>query len=223
MLADTKKILRENGLSIVLFALFFVTQFALTLSGWYQYNHEQRDHGEPPVAYSRYLASPELLETTMENWESEFLQMYLFVVLTTHLYQKGSAASKKIDAYNEVDADPRLHAHLPETPWPVKRGGIALRLYEQSLGSAFLLLFIVSFVLHAIGGARAYSEEQLLHGGEAVSVWQYFLTAQFWFESLQNWQSEFFSIALMVVLTVFLRQRYSPESKPVACPHSQTE
>ena len=97
-----------------------------------------------------------------------------------------------------------------------------MALYERSLGLAFLLLFIVSFALHAVGGASAYSEEQLAHGQPAVTVWEYLFTAQFWFESLQNWQSEFFSIGLMVVLSIFLRQRYSPESKPVATPHSET-
>jgi len=217
-----KTLLRHNSLSIVLLVLFLLTQFGLSVAGWYQFNEDQRDHGAATQSYGQYLQSYELLETTMENWESEFLQMYLFIVLTTHLYQKGSAASKDPDGENEVDEDPRLQAHRSDVPAPVKRGGWTLRLYEQSLGLAFLVLFLVSFYLHALGGAHAYSDEQILHGRAPVGVWEYLGTAQFWFESLQNWQSEFFSLALMVILTIFLRQRSSPESKPVASPHTET-
>lgn len=219
---QTKTFFRYNGLSIVLMLLFIFTQFGLTVAGWYRFNDEQVAHGAAAEPYSEYLLSDDLLETTMENWESEFLQMYLFVILTTHLYQKGSAASKDPDEENDVDADPRLFADRADVPTPVKRGGWRLRLYEQSLGLAFLTLFIVSFFLHALGGSRAYSAEQVLHGQSATDMWDYLQTAQFWFESLQNWQSEFFSLALMVILTVFLRQRSSSESKPVACPHSET-
>lgn len=213
---------RNNSLSIVLTLLFLLMQFGLSIAGWYQYNDEQGDHVAALKTYGQYLLSYELLEATMENWESEFLQMYLFVVLTTHLYQKGSATSKDLDGENEVDADPRLESLKPTMPWPVKRGGFILKLYEQSLGLAFLGIFFLSFFLHAVGGAHAYSREQLLHGKEGIGVWEYLWTSQFWFESLQNWQSEFFSLALMVVLTIFLRQRSSPESKPVAYPHAKT-
>jgi hypothetical protein len=109
-----------------------------------------------------------------------------------------------------------------DAPWPVRKGGPILKLYEHSLSLALLLLFVISFVLHALGGAREYSRQELAHGGQSLSAWQYMGTAQFWFESLQNWQSEFFSIGVMVVLSIFLRQRGSPESKPVDSPHHQT-
>lgn len=217
-----KTLFRHNGLSIVLILLFLLMQLGFSVAGWHQFNDEKIDHGAAKKTYVEYLQSYEFLEATMENWESEFLQMYLFVVLTTHLFQKGSAASKDPDSDNEVDADPRLYADRQDVPMPVRRGGWLLRVYEQSLGLAFLGLFLVSFYLHALGGAHAYSEEQVLHGKPAIGVWDYLGAAQFWFESLQNWQSEFFSLALMVILTVFLRQRSSPESKPVACPHTET-
>ncbi|MGI8565610.1 MAG: DUF6766 family protein, partial [Pyrinomonadaceae bacterium] len=109
-----------------------------------------------------------------------------------------------------------------DAPWPVRRGGWVLKLYENSLALAFLLLFLISFALHAVGGAEEYSEEQLQHGEPAVSVLQFFATSRFWFESFQNWQSEFFSIGAMVVLSIFLRQKGSPESKPVDSPHGET-
>jgi hypothetical protein len=158
----------------------------------------------------------------MENWESEFLQMFAYVLLTAFLYQKGSAESKNPDQPEAVDRDPRQSRNKKDAPWPVRRGGIVLKLYENSLALALFLLFVISFVLHASGGASEYSEQQIAHGAEAVTVLQYMATAQFWFESLQNWQSEFFSIAVLVVLSIFLRQKGSPESKPVDSPHSMT-
>jgi hypothetical protein len=158
----------------------------------------------------------------MENWESEFLQMFAYVLLTAFLFQKGSAESKNPDQPEAVDRDPRQSRHRKDAPWPVRRGGVVLKLYENSLALALFLLFVIAFVLHAIGGASEYSEQQIAHGGKAVTALQYIATARFWFESLQNWQSEFFSIGILVVLSIFLRQKGSPESKPVDSPHSMT-
>jgi hypothetical protein len=158
----------------------------------------------------------------MENWESEFLQMFAYVLLTAFLFQKGSAESKNPDQPEAVDRDPRQSREKKDAPWPVRRGGIVLKIYENSLALALFLLFLISFMLHAIGGASEYSDQQIAHGAQAVTVFQYMGTAQFWFESLQNWQSEFFSIAILVVLSIFLRQKGSPESKPVDSPHSMT-
>jgi hypothetical protein len=213
--------IRNNGLSIAMFLLFLASQIGLTFVGEAHYNQERIDHGQSAVGYWEYVSSSDFLETTMENWESEFLQMFAYVLLTAFLYQRGSAESKIIGEEADVDEDPRKAEIKSDTPWPVKRGGLVLRLYENSLCIAFMLLFLASFVLHAIGGAGSYNEEQLLHGGGAVSVLGYMATSQFWFESLQNWQSEFFSIGMMVVLSIWLRQRGSPESKPVAMPHRE--
>jgi hypothetical protein len=176
----------------------------------------------PPVSYTQYLRSSHFLEATMENWESEFLQMFLHVVLTAFLYQKGSAESKKLDEPEAVDRDPRQSRHKPQAPWPVRRGGLILKLYEHSLALAFLLLFLLSFLSHALGGVGEYNAEQLDHGGQPVTLLVYLGSSRFWFESLQNWQSEFLAIGAMVVFSIFLRQRGSPESKPVDSPHSQT-
>jgi hypothetical protein len=145
-------------------------------------------------------------------------------VLTVYLFQKGSSESKDPDEEEAVDRDPRLSKDKPDAPWPVRRGGLVLKLYENSLALAFLLLFLGSFLLHAVGGAREYNQDQLEHGqgGQALSAFEYMGTSQFWFESLQNWQSEFLAIWAMVVFSIWLRQRGSPESKPVDAPHSQT-
>jgi hypothetical protein len=219
-----RRLLRENGLAIVWLGLFFVTLiFGQTLTGHREYNSDQREHGRAEVGYAEYLTSGHFLEATMENWESEFLQMFLFVVLTAFLYQKGSAESKKLDGEEEVDRDPRQSRHKPDAPWPVRKGGLVLKLYENSLSLAFLLLFLGSFVLHAAGGASEYNQNQAEHGsGERVTTLGYMATSRFWFESLQNWQSEFLSVGLMVVLTIWLRQKGSPESKPVDAAHGQT-
>lgn len=217
-----KQLLRRNGLSITLFGLFFVFQAGLSLVGRRQYNQEQAEHGQRALSYLEYLRSGSFLELTMENWESEFLQMFAYVILTAFLFQHGSAESKKLDQTEPVDRDPRRSRNKRDAPWPVRRGGVVLTFYQYSLSIALFLLFVVAFVLHAVGGAREYSQEQLAHGGQALAVGQYLTTARFWSESLQNWQSEFFSIGALVLLSIVLRQKGSPESKPVDSPHSAT-
>jgi hypothetical protein len=171
---------------------------------------------------SEYLSSGHFAEATAENWESEFLQMAFYVLLTTFLFQKCSSESKKIGEKEAVDRDPRRFRNKKDAPWPVRRGGWVLALYQHSLTLAFFLLFAVSFVWHAVGGAQEYTEEQVAHGGNAVSVAEYMSSSRFWFESFQNWQSEFLALAAMALLSIFLRQRWSPQSKPVDASHSHT-
>ena len=219
-----KRFLRDNGLSLVLFVLFFSAfMIGQTLTGHQEYNNEQQEHGQQAIGLLDYLGTGHFLEATMENWESEFLQMFFFVILTVFLYQKGSAESKDPEKEEDVDRDPRKARNKKDAPWPVRKGGLILTIYEHSLSLAFLLLFLGSFVLHGVGGARDYNEEQEAHGqAERVSTMQYMATSRFWFESLQNWQSEFLAVGSMVVLTIFLRERGSKESKPVDAPHSET-
>jgi len=212
---------RNNGLSLVLVAMFVITLVGQSLAGHRHYNDDQREHGQPTVSYVEYLGTPAFLEATMENWESEFLQMGTYVYLTVFLFQKGSAESKDPEKSEPVDRkpDPKRRG----APGPVRRGGFALTLYKNSLSLTFLVLFLVTLVLHAVGGAAEHNEEQAAHGqAERVTVLQYLGTSRFWFESLQNWQSEFLAIAAMVVLSIFLRQQGSPESKPVDAAHSET-
>ncbi len=217
-----KQFLRNNGLSAALLGLFVVFQVGLSVVGQRQFNQEQRDRGMAPLGYVEYLGSSGFLEATMENWESEFLQMFAYVLLTAFLVQKGSAESKKADEPEAVDRDPRASQGKPDAPWPVRKGGLALKLYENSLSIALFILFAVSFWLHAVGGAGDYSIDEMAQGRSPVTAVEYLGTAQFWFESLQNWQSEFFSIGVLVLLSIVLRQKGSPESKPVDSPHSAT-
>ena len=216
-----RKIWRDNGLSIVLLAMFLVSLGGQSVAGQRRHNEEQREHGRPPVGYVEYLRTPEFLSATAENWESEFLQMATYVLLTVFLFQRGSSESKDPDRKDPVDRAP--NPKRKDAPGPVRRGGLALALYRQSLSVAFLSLFVVSLVLHAVGGSGQYNEEQAEHGGaERVTPLAYMGTSRFWFESLQNWQSEFLAIASMVLLTIGLRQQGSPESKPVDAAHGET-
>jgi hypothetical protein len=217
-----RRFLFENGLTIAMTALFAVSLVGQVLAGHRTHNEDQREHGQPTVSVGTYLRSGAFVEATAENWESEFLQMGLFVLLTACLYQRGSSESKTIEEPDAVDQDPSEARDDPEAPWPVRRGGLWLTAYKWSLGGALALLFLISFAAHALGGAMAYNEAQREHGGATVSVAGYVVTSQFWFESFQNWQSEFFSVAVLVVLSIWLRQQGSAQSKPVAAPAHDT-
>jgi hypothetical protein len=222
-----RRFLKDNGLGLVTFSLFFITLIGLTFVGHRTYNAEQEEHGEKTVTLGQFLKTGYYLESVFENWESEFLQMGIYVFLTAFLVQRGSAESKKptdeLEGEKEAsEEDPELHRNDPDAPWPVRYGGVVSAIYENSLGLAFLLLFLMSFAGHAAWGLGAYNSDQLAHGQPAVSIFGYLSSSQFWFESLQNWQSEFLAVLAIVVLSIFLRQRGSPESKPTHAPLSQT-
>jgi hypothetical protein len=211
------RLLRENGLSLALLALFVIALLGQALAGWRSDSEERRQHGQPAMPLPAHLASGTFLAATFENWESEFLRMGTFVLLTVFLRQKGSPESKKLDEPEPEDEDPAAHADDPKAPWPVRKGGIVLR-----LSITMLLLFVLSFLLHAAGSAWKASEEAARHGAPAVGLVENLGNAEFWFESLQNWQSEFLAVAALALLGIYLRERGSPESKPVAAPHGET-
>ncbi|MFC9769946.1 MULTISPECIES: DUF6766 family protein [unclassified Pseudarthrobacter] len=217
-----RKWAKEHGLLLANLALFLVFFGGMILSGAASYSEDQQAHGEPAVTVVQFLGSGEFVEATFENWESEFLQMAMYVVLTIFLFQKGSSESKPLGKKSPQDEDPRHAAIRKATPWPVKRGGIALGFYKHSLSILLFTLFLASFTLHGVGGAAAYSEDQQSHGQPAVTFLQYLGTSRFWFESFQNWQSEFLAVAVLVGASVYLREKGSPESKPVAEPHYET-
>jgi uncharacterized protein DUF6766 len=213
--------LRDNSLSLTMLGIFLVLLVAQSIAGWRVSNAENLEHHQPTQSYGRYLRSGHFAEAVFENWESEFLQMGAYVAFTAFLIQRGSPESKKPDG-DPSDADPRQSANDPRAPWPVRRGGLVLTVYEHSLSSALLLLFVLSLVAHALSGHAAYNQEQLAHGDAQVSLWSFVTSSQLWFQSFQNWQSEFLAVVVLAVLGIFLRQRGSPESKPVAAPHAQT-
>lgn len=212
----------EHGLLLVNLALFLVFLAGMTVTGWQVSGQDALEHGAVAPTLGQYLASGDFVEAVFENWESEFLQMGSDVVLTVFLFQRGSSESKPLGRPAPQDEDPRRHADDPHAPWPVRRGGWVLVVYENSLLLLFGLLFAAAFVLHLVGGAAASSEDQLEHGGSAVTPLEYLGSSQFWFESFQNWQSEFMVIALLIAASIYLRQRGSGESKPVHAPHAET-
>ena len=182
-----RKFLYYNGLSIVFLLLFFIVFAGQIFFGLEEYNSELVDDGGTAVTLAQYLSSGHFVESTFENWESEFLQMGLFVWFTIFLRQKGSSESKKCGGKEEVDRQPS--ARRKGAPWPVKKGGIILKLYENSLTISLLLLFIISFALHFAGSMADENLKLGLKDKPLLTVMQYAGKPRFWFESFQNWQS----------------------------------
>lgn len=212
--------LHENSLSLALLGVFVLLVFGQSVAGYHTYHRDVLARGAPAMGYWQYVASGHFLEAVAENWEAEFLQLGIFVVLTARLFQRGSSKSK--DPYRLEPADARPPDRPPaDAPWPVRRGGWVLALYAHSLSIALLALFAGAFALHAVAGTAHYNHERAARGEPAITVPQYVGTARFWFESFQNWQSEFLAAGLLVVAGVWLRERGSPESKPVHCPHGR--
>ena len=218
----TTKFLRDNGLSVALMAIFILCLAGMVWSGWLEENAALAEHGSQPIAVLDYFFGPSFQSALFENWESEFLQMSAYVIMTAMLFQRGSAESKDPDKPNPEDADPNDKRRNKQAPWPVKAGGLWSFLYSYSLGIALLALFAASFVLHWLQSAAAANQDALHHGEPTHTAIEYLGDPLLWFESFQNWQSEFLSTAVLVLLSVVLRHRGSPESKAVADPHSKT-
>jgi hypothetical protein len=215
-----RKFIHNNGLSIVMFGIFIAAVVGMSIVGWRNENSTLQEHGEATQSYTEYVASGDFAEAVFENWESEFLQMWALVILTVFLRQKGSDESKPLRGSTEQDRSSR-YSIIRSTTWAGKKKALKQAVYGHSLGLALLALFIMSFTLHAIGGTSAHNQEAALHGETSLSVSQYVTTSQFWFESLQNWQSEFLAVGTLIVLSIKLRERGSYESKPVGKRYDQ--
>jgi hypothetical protein len=209
----------KNGLSIVFVLLTVITLVGQAITGCLENNKYRAEKHAEPLDFVQYLSSPHFVEATFENWESEFLQMALYVILTVKLRQIGSSESKKIDGTEEVDREPKAHK---DAPWPVNKGGMILSIYKNSLSIAFILLFLASFALHVKGSLESYNLDQQFQGKPLETLGDFLLDSKLWFESFQNWQSEFLSVLSIVFLSIYLRQHGSPESKPVDAPHMET-
>ena len=214
---DMKKhsFFKRNGLLLTFLLLTLLALGGQIHTGWKENNKDRSEKGELMLSISEYLRSGHFIQSTFENWESEFLQMGLYVYMTVFLFQQGSAESKSLDEAEEVDREPNPHA---QAPWPVNKGGWILTIYQHSLSLMFLGLFALSLSAHAYGTMSDINEEC----GGCMSFWQVFSDNRFWFESFQNWQSEFLSVAAIVFFSIYLRQKGSPESKPVDAPHNET-
>ncbi|WP_343697909.1 DUF6766 family protein [Flavobacterium sp.] len=215
-----KTFLKNNGLCICFILLFIGSLIGQIFLGFKEHNKELIEEGGKIISLSSYLTSGHFFQSTFENWESEFLQMALFVVFTIFLKQKGSSESKKIDEPEEVDREP--DPNRKDAPWPVKKGGFILQLYKHSLTIILLLLFAISFVFHFYGSLKDENEKLLLEGKPLETITSYIANSRFWFESFQNWQSEFLSVFAIVMLSIYFRQIGSSQSKPVDAPHMET-
>ena len=209
----------RNGLTIVFMSLFIITLVAQGLTGWKQHNKDLEEEHAKSISLGTYLKSGHFISATFENFESEFLQMALYVIMTISLRQIGSAESKDPDKLEEVDRDPKPS---PDAPWAVRKGGWILKIYSNSLAICFGILFFTSWGLHLYGSWQNHNVEQMTKHLPKDTVIAYLGMPEFWFETFQNWQSEFLSVASIVFFTIYLRQKGSPESKPVDAPNMET-
>jgi uncharacterized protein DUF6766 len=216
--------LRQNSLSIFFGVIFLGALAGQALAGHDVYNEEQADHGGDPISLGRYLTSSAFGRAVMENWQSEYLQFTLFVLMTVWLLQRGSPESKRLDkAGLESDRDQRVGRYArKDSPLWARLGGWRTAVYSNSLLIVMGLIFIASWFAHSVTGWNVYNADQLDHGGAEISWLNFVGTSTFWEQTLQNWQSEFLAVGSMAILAIYLRQRGSPESKPVGAPHDAT-
>jgi hypothetical protein len=219
-----RRALKDNSLSIVFGVLFLVAVAAQSLAGWHVTRDEAAQHGEQAPGYLSYLTSSDFGQALLENWQSEYLQFTLFILLTIWLMQIGSPESKELGKEGlETDEEQKLGPHAPpDAPRWAMVGDWRRQLYSWSLLIVMATLFFLSWLGQSLTGWRQYNEEQAMHGASAVSWPDFLVSPQFWEQTLQNWQSEFLAVGSLAIFAVFLRQRGSSESKPVGEPHDTT-
>jgi hypothetical protein len=219
-----RKLWRENSLSLVFLTLFLAALVGQAFAGWHDYNNEAISHDQHTLALGRYLVSSAFGNAVMENWQSEYLQFTLYILLTVWFVQKGSPESKELDKRGaESDRDQRVGEHADDdSPRWARTRGLRLWIYSNSLVLVMGTIWLGSWFAQSVTGWSDYSSQQLAHGDPSVDYWQFLGSAHFWESTLQNWQSEFLAVGSMAVFAVYLRQRGSPESKPVGGPHSAT-
>ena len=219
-----KRFVRENSLSLAFLSIFFGSLVGQAFVGHSDFNHQQIAHSDETMSLWRFVTSSAYWVDVMENWQSEYLQFTLFILGTVWLVQRGSPESKELDKVGlESDSDQKVgeHAEADSPKW-AKAGGWRTRLYSNSLGLLMGALMLGTWLAQLLTGRVAYNAEQLDHQEAALSVWQYAVSSDFWNRTLQNWQSEFLAIVSMALFAIWLRQRGSPESKPVGAPHDAT-
>jgi hypothetical protein len=219
-----RRIVRDNGLTLAFTGIFLAALVAQALVGHNDFNHQQLAHQDDPVSLWRFVTSSAYWVDVTENWQSEYLQFSLFILLTVWLVQRGSPESKEIDkAGLESDEDQKVGEHAdPSSPAWAKAGGLRTTIYSNSLIMVMTFFWLGSWFAQAVTGRIEYNATQLDHKEAALNLWQYAGSADFWNRTLQNWQSEFLAVGSMAIFAVYLRQRGSPESKPVGAPHEAT-
>jgi hypothetical protein len=219
-----RRFLRDNSMSIVFLLLFLAALFGQAMAGHADFNNNAASHGDPAISLGRYVVSSDFGSAVMENWQSEYLQFTLFILLTVWLLQRGSPESKELGkAGRESDQSQKVGAHAQRnSPRWAKVAGIRRTLYENSLVLVMGTFWLGTWLAQSITGTAQYNAERLGHQQDPVSWSGYITSANFWENTLQNWQSEFLAVGSMAIFAVYLRQRGSPESKPVGAPHGAT-
>jgi len=219
-----KRFLRDNSLALTFLALFLAALTLQSVAGWHDFNNDQLRHQSEAISYGRYVLSSEFGVAMLENWQSEYLQFALYIFATIWLLQRGSPESKEADKLGRQSEEQQgigRHASDDSPRW-ARVGGLRTAVFSNSLLFVMGAIFIASWFGQSITGRTAYNEERLEHLQNPVAYWDYLTQADFWERTFQNWQSEFLAIGSMAILAVYLRQRGSPESKPVGAPHSAT-
>ena len=216
--------LRDNGLSLFFLVLFAAALIGQSFVGLANNNEELMQHGEPAISYGQFVTSSAFLVDVSENWQSEFLQFFLFIAATVWLIQRGSPESKEPgDAGTGSDEDQLVGAHAhPDSPRWARVGGWRQRVYSNSLLLVMGTIFLLSWFAQSLGGVAVANDQNAQHGMPAETWLDYVVSSDFWNRTLQNWQSEFLAVGAMVTFAIYLRQRGSSESKPVGSPHHTT-
>jgi hypothetical protein len=219
-----RRFLRENSLSVFFLVIFVAALIGQAIAGHSLYNDEALAHGDAAISLWRYVTSSSFGQAVMENWQSEYLQFTLFILATVWLLQRGSPESKQPDATGvESDREQRIGRHAQyESPLWARTGGLRTAIYSNSLLIAMGAIFVASWFAQSVTGWTEFNQQQATHGEPGVSWLGYIGTSTFWESTFQNWQSEFLAVGSFVVLAIFLRQRGSPESKPVGARHEAT-
>ncbi|MCK2220049.1 hypothetical protein MF672_040575 [Actinomadura sp. ATCC 31491] len=218
------KWIKENSLALAFLVMFLLALGGQAVAGMLDFNDQQRALGDQTISIWKYVASSDFAVNVAENWQSEYLQFFLYIVLTVWLVQKGSTESKAVeDAGAESDKEQQVGAHAEaDSPAWAKARGLRLWMFSNSLGLVMGLIWVLSWLAQSVAGQSAYNAERLGDLRDPVSWGAYVTSPEFWNRSLQNWQSELLAVLSMVVLSIYLRQRGSPESKPVGAPHAAT-
>ena len=219
-----RKFVRQNSLGLFFGVIFLLALAGQAFAGWKQFNDEQLAESLSQISLPQYLTSASFATDVAENWQSEYLQFLLYILATVWLLQRGSPESKELDRAGQQSArDQKIgeHATTSSPKW-ARVGGMRTAVYSWSLGIVMGLVFLLSWFAQSLAGWAAFNETRLQRLQDPLSWGGYLLNADFWARSLQNWQSEFLAVGSMAVFSIYLRQRGSPESKPVGAAHTST-
>ena len=216
--------LRHNSLSLFFGLLFVLSLAGQSVAGWHEFNALQVAEHLDTLSWTAYVASSDFAVDVAENWQSEFLQFWVYLMATVWLLQKGSPESKELDKVGrESDEEQKIGRHaVTDSPAWAKTGGWRTRVYSSSLAIVMGALFVGSWLVQSVAGWAAFNEERLQLLQDPITWGGYLTNADFWARTLQNWQSEFLAVGSLAVLAIYLRQRGSSQSKPVGEPHDST-